>query len=456
MTAPDERADLAEDTSVQGDVRQRTAFTAGTTSRRDGDVATHVRDTHRWRGVVAVAIVAGVVGVVSNRPDVLLLGALGTVFAAYPWMFSAPEPSVTVDRRVDESTPLPGSTVEVTVTVRNDGDRPLYDLRIVDGVPPGLGVVAGTPRLGTALRPGDSDAFSYSVEATVGCHRFDPTTVIARDPSGARAVETTGAPDTEIRCRPSTSAPPLRPEALRHFGQFVSGTSGSGLEFHSLREYVPGDPARRISWSHLARTGSPATVDFLREQRTTVTLVVDAREPSYRGRADGPHAVQTSVEAADAIASPLLRTGNPVGIGTVGRCVSWLPPSTGKRHRIDVRRILTTDPALAPTPCETECDVEAQFNELRSLLPGTAQVLLLSPLLDDRIATFVEKLHSVGVPVSVLSPDVTADATAGQRLATVERQNRIRRIRRGGVPVLDWDTDESLAKTLVKRRGVAP
>lgn len=412
------------------------------------------RPTHRWRGVVGIALLAAAVGLLSTRPSVLLLAGLGTVFAAYPWIAPVPEPTVTVDRRVSESRPIPGDPVEVTVTVRNDGDGTLYDLRVVDGVPPGLAVVEGSPRAGCLLRPGETTTFSYALEPTVGCHRFGPVTVIARDLSGSREITMTATIEMDIRCHKPARRPALRADALRHLGQLTGDSGGSGLEFYALREYLPGDPARHIAWAQYARTGEPATVDFLREQRTRVMLVIDAREAAYRSRPGHAHAVQLSVEAADLISTTLQDAKNPVGVGTIGRRVSWLAPRLGSKHRVDLRRVLTTDPALAPTPPETETDIDSQFRQLCIRLQDASQVLFLSPLVDDAAVAFVCKLDSIGVPVSVVSPDVTDRETAGQRLAGIERRNRLKRIRTDGIPVLDWDPRQSLPKTLARKRRV--
>lgn len=436
------------ETDTTGPADESTGQHSATTASADP------KPTHRWRGIVGVALLSGVAGVVASRPDLLLLAGVGMVFAAYPWITPLPEPALTVDRRVSESRPRPDSTVEVTVTLRNDGDRTLHDLRVIDGVPPGLGVVEGSPRRGCVLRPGETDTFSYSVETAVGCHRFEPATVIVRDLSGSRELETTAPVEMDIRCLKSMEPPALRQDALQYLGRLSSRRGGTGLEFHTLREYLPGDPARRISWAQYARTGEPATVDFMREQRTSVVLVVDARCAAYRGRPGEAHAVQVSIDAADAVASTLLDAGNPVGIGTVGRQMSWLAPGTGSNHRIDIRRLLTTDPALAPTPAESETPVDNQFRQLCTRLNGDCQVLVLSPLLDDDIVSFVCKLDSVGVPVSVLSPDVTSAATPGQRIAGIERVNRIKRVRSDRIPVFDWDAATSLPKALARKRRV--
>lgn len=115
---------------------------------------TERRRTRRWRGVVAVALVAVAAGLLFKRPALLLSGVVGVTFAAYPRLTAPPTVDLAIERRLGDPTPDDGDPVTVTVTVENTSTWPVADLRIVDGVPPMLTVVAGSPRRATVLRPG--------------------------------------------------------------------------------------------------------------------------------------------------------------------------------------------------------------------------------------------------------------------------------------------------------------
>jgi hypothetical protein len=57
--------------------------------------------------------------------------------------------------------------------------------------------------------------------------------------------------------------------------------------------------------------------------------------------------------------------------------------------------------------------------------------------------------------VTVVSPDVTSDATPGARLARVERDNRIHSLREAEIPVVDWTPDQPLGTSIVHAQEVA-
>lgn len=414
-----------------------------------------VHETRRWRGVVAVALAAVAVGIVADRPDVVMLSTLGIVFAAYPGICRTPSVELELERTLDEHAPEAGDRVEVTVTVRNVGDRHLPDLRIVDGVPPALDVCDGSPRHGAALRPGASATFSYSVAAERGKHGFEPTTIVARDPSGGREVETAIRADTEIDCSMEVSAPPLRSRTLDAIGH-VRTSGGSDVEFDRIREYRRGDPMNRIDWNSYARTGEPATVEYRKEEAATVVVLVDARRTAYRGQAGRPHAVAESVSAAQQLVESLAAGRNQVGIAVIGIEFGWLLPGAGRAHVDRAKRMLRNHESLSGIPPGADGDHDAQVEELQRRLSENAQVLVLSPLHDEYMVDTVRRLAAFGHPTSVISPDATGAATVGQRLAGVERRNRLSELRRSGILVVDWQPPTPLAAAISNVTGRQP
>lgn len=404
------------------------------------------RETHRWYGVAAVAFITAGVGAVTSQPGLLLASVVGVAFAAYARSATAPSVELRLERELSEPSPREGEGVEVTVRVVNEGGT-LPDLRLIDGVPPALEVTEGSPRLATALRPGRSATYRYTVEARRGDHRFEPATVITRDASGAIEDETTVSTETSLTCVPALAPTrldvPLRAQTTQYTGPVPTDVGGSGVEFYATREYRPGDAMARVDWNRVARTGELSTVEYRVERSATVVLVVDARHDAYVGGED--HAVERSVEAARELASSLLDAGHRVGVAAIGADDCWLGPNTGAAHTAAIERLLATHPALPPTPPDGAIIVARRVRDLQRRLPGSAQLFLLSPLADDYIATLVARLEAGGNAATVISPDLTADDTPGRRLARVERRARIDRLRGAHVPVLDWDPERPLA-----------
>jgi uncharacterized protein (DUF58 family) len=421
---------------------------------------TEVRSTRRWRGIVGIALFVGAVGILAARPLLLLLGVVGSAFAAYPHLTGTPKVDLTLDRHLGSRSPEHGDAVEVTVTVRNEGSA-LLDLRVVDGVPPMLAVRSGSPRHGAVLRSGEETQWTYSVGADYGRHQFDPATVVARDIAGAREVETTVAADTELEVTESVPEVPLRQQTAGHAGRLVTNQGGAGIEFHQTREYQRGDPMSSIDWRRYARTNQLTTIEFREERTAAVVLCVDADASAYRARnEDEPNAVAFAVAGAEQLLTSLGDARTFVGLAALGREFAWVDPGSGREHRDRVRRELATHPTLRTVP---PSDLDASWVDaeqratLRRRLGPSNQLFLFTPLTDDGVVTTALELEAEGTRVTVVSPNVTTRETAGGRLATVEREGRIRRLRESDVPVVDWDPHEPLGTELLRQqeRGLA-
>jgi len=404
--------------------------------------------TRRWRGILVVVLGAVGLGLLGRRPNLVLLGVVGIVYAVYPWLTGTPDPTLSLDRRLSDWNPAPGETFEVTTTIRNDSGRPLFDVRIVDGVPPALPVVDGTPRHGTAFRAGGSATVRYTVEAREGRHAFDPATVAVRDSSGEHEIEVSIGGDTEIDCRSEVDDAPLRLQTLDAAGRVQAKQGGSGIEFYRTRTYRPGDPMKHIDWNRFARTAELTTIDFREERSAAVVVLVDAREGCYRGGTDEAHAVARCVSAAQQLVEELITSRNRVGLAAFGREDCWFPPDTGRRHRTRAQRLLTDHAAFSLSPPEHTDPIHEQRVTLERRLPRNAQVIFCTPLLDDDAVDVARRLDADGHAVSVVSPDVTETGSPGRDLVRLERDLRMGQLRRAEVPVVDWGRGEQLAVAL--------
>ena len=419
-----------------------TQLTGGTSVRRR---------TRHWAGVSVVVLACLAVGLLLEEPGVLLASVVAVGYAAYAR--AGPQTSVELSaaRSVSDDEPDPGDDVTVTVTVTNEGGF-CPDLRIVDGVPESLAVTDGSPRSGVRLREGGSVTLSYTVQARQGTHEFGPTQVIARSLSNATEQELLFDAETSITAvpspRPVQEAVPLRRQPTQYAGRAPTDSGGEGVEFHTVREYKPGDSMARIDWNRRARTGELTTLEFRRERATRVVLLVDARSSARVGHDPlATDAVERSIGAAQRLFPTLLAEGHQVGIAAFGPQECFLAPDTGTSHRQRGQNLLATDPAFRAGSGPDQ-KRRIWVRQLRKRLPGNTQLVLFSPLLDGRTVRVVRTLEAYGYPVTVVSPDPTATGTPGQRLLRTRRRLLVTDLRQTGVPVLDWAPGTPLEEIL--------
>ena len=440
---------------IPDDVEQ-TAIAPDESHEDAGMVPGDRRETNHWVGIGFVVLVCLGVGTLTRNPGILLGSIVGIGYAAYARSTPVGTVDLAIERSVSQTEPQPGETVEVTLTVRNEGRLPLPDLRIVDGVPEALAVSEGSPRCGTVLRGGDSVTLSYTITARRGTHEFGPALALVRNLPGSVEQDLYLTDPTTITCRPTVQPLqepiPLRNQATPYTGQVETDDGGTGVEFQSVREYHPGDSLTRIDWNRRARTGELTTVEFREERAATVVILVDCRRSAYVGPTEtAATAVEQAVSGAERSFTRLLADGNQVGIATVGVADRWLEPGTGSSHRHEGTGLLDTVPL-----CESDRDSDAGetplwSHELGRRLPESAQILAFTPLSEPRTLFDLQQFEAHGHSVTVVSPDPTAERTASQRLAGLRRSVTVTDLRQSGIPVFEWTWNQPLETVLTNR-----
>ena len=434
-------------------VFRETASSRGATGRRQSDDSlSHVLDAGpRWDAGLTVALLCGAAGILLENAAVFLSAVVGFGYAAYRYGARPPDLDVSVERAVAERSPAPSEPFEVAVTVTNEGDRSLADLRVVDGVPERLAVASGSPRHCTGLRPGETETYTYTLRARRGTHEFGETTLIARNVSGSVERREAVSLDATVTCETHADEVPLPARTSAYPGHVTTDSGGEGVEFYATREYQPGDPLSRVDWKRYARTRELTTVEFRETRAATVVVVVDVRAPSHVVRREGePDAVELGGYAAERLADALLGRNNRVGLSIFGPPEEYLEPAGGDEQAARIRAALEAAPAAPEGTTNLFSDrrrnraTESRFDTLRKRLPDAAQVLFLSPMLDEMAVELVRRFAAYGHPVTVVSPDVTSTGTPGGTVEGIERADRLAEVRGGGVEVIDWSPDEPI------------
>jgi len=104
---------------------------------------------------------------------------------------------------------------------------------------------------------------------------------------------------------------------------------GEGREFESMRDYVPGDEQRHISWTATARRSKLTTRQYQIERDQTIIIALDAGR-LMTGRIGDETKFDTAIHASLALMSAASRGGDNCGLVVFGRNVKrFLPPKKG-------------------------------------------------------------------------------------------------------------------------------
>lgn len=230
-------------------------------------------------------------------------------------------------------------------------------------------------------------------------------------------------------------------------GSEVARSTGEGIEYADIREYVPGDRVRAINWRASARKGSLVVSERHPERNTDVVLFVDSFADVRGG---GRSTLDDAVRAAAAVASLYLERRDRVGLVTFGGIMSWLRPGMGvvQRYRL-VETLLET--GVEPTYTWRDVNVIPA-----RILPPKSLVVALTPLVDHRFVTALEDLRGRGFDLVVIEIDPVRLVEPGRgerdrlayRLWLLEREVRRARLERLGVGIARWKDEVPLEAAL--------
>lgn len=415
----------------------------------------------RWRGAVAATLVLASAGIWDGNGTLLLAAAIPLAYLAYGSVSTVQVPDdLSLSRVIEPSPAPPGRPVTISLSVTNDTDRTLSDVRVVDRVPEDLAVLDGSPRAGVALDAGETRQVEYTVVARRGEYDFDPPRVRVRGASTGTIATAERPPsgDDRLACRLDADAPPLDDRGADRVGRRVSDDPGEGITFHSTREYRTDDPADRIDWRQYAKQGTLATVNYNEWVSTTVVLVLDARRPCHVAAGPGrPTAVELGAYAATRALTALLRSGHEVAVAVVGLDgdgpggLAWLPAGTGYAQQTRAVELFreavesgggTRAKNQGQNGAENSDDVDAdstrQFRDVVESAGRRSQFVLVSPALDDGTVDALETWAAFDRPRILLSPDVVSANTVSGQYEAVERRTRLARCQATGARTIDW------------------
>ncbi|WP_020574241.1 DUF58 domain-containing protein [Actinopolymorpha alba] len=397
--------------------------------------------------------------VVTGRVDLAVLAAPFVLGAALA-LRSRPRRPPTVAMSTRQESLVEGDELYVDVVVHNSGEA-AYDLALVRvgdagvGIPPGLGDQGGWPAIAAPVRAAEQARVTLHGETRAWGWQTLP-------PARVRAV----ACGALLESRPATSEP-LRvkvfprdepfeagetmPNAAGLVGAHRSRMYGDGGELAGIRQYAPGDRLRRIDWRASLRTRELHVAHTLSDRDAELVLLLDVLHSV---------GVDRAARAAAGIARHYLGRGDRVRLLEYGGRNRALRVGSGTRHYL-----LALEWLLALTPGEGPHDpVEGILR--RHLLPSSALLVVLTPLVDARSVAMVARFARTGRPVVAIDtlPESARPANTSPwsevayQMWRMERRTTIARLLEHGVPTVAWAGKGSLDHVLrdMARMAAAP
>jgi len=362
-------------------------------------------------------------------------------------------PNVKIRRETTSDNIFEDGTMSVKFIIKNTG-LGIGFVEIYDSLPPQARIIKGSNYTLLYMKPWQEVSFEYSLKLPLrGHYHLGPVKMRVKDAFdlfyNERLEESIHSfsvfPQVEVlEDQVITSR---SPKLLS--GAMPLNVIGTGTEFYSLREFVPGDSLRSVNWKALAKKGKMMVNETVREDVMDVILLVDAREVSaVGGGRDTP--LEMSCRAAATYAKQLLDERNNVALMVYGDSIDRVDLDRGEHHLF---KILT---ALSSAKPQGNLKLELVMKDLLPHIPSGSPIILFSSLDDDHtIAEAFTSTISRGFTITTISPSSLDFEERMKRIpveplliAKIERDNMISELRSFGLQVGDWKYGDNVNTAL--------
>ena len=288
---------------------------------------------------------------------------------------------LSVERKFDGRFYIGGET-KVRIEVSNNSPRRLR-LRVKDEYPPRMRITS--PREAEMVLPAHtSAALVYgAIPPRRGRFEFGRVAVRARTRWGLAWREDMVGETASVKVYPNVRR--AREAELKALGarslvaaQRRAAWRGEGRDFESLREYVPGDELRHVSWSATARRGKLTTRQYQIERDQPIVIALDAGR-LMTARIEQESKFDSAIHAALALMTAAARAGDLAGVVVFGRRVrSFVPPDKGREQ---VEAVLEALHAVEPELIEPSYTRAFQF--IAANCKRRSLVVVLTDLVDE-------------------------------------------------------------------------
>ncbi len=405
--------------------------------------------------IVAFAIASIILGVWLRSGSLIAVSLPMIIYLVVSiTMFRDPDYSLDIYRTIDETRVMTGDDISVKVHISNTGQS-IQCLEIEDILPDFVSLSEGSNRAIVTLKEDEDFVLEYRINCPFrGRFKYLGVRIKARDFMDFYSNEVEVKVQTEfsvISEIESSKGLKIAPRKTRNWiGMIKARRVGVGTEFFGIREYVAGDELRKINWKASARRDSIMTNEFESECSGDVTIMLDARTETNVGNIED-NTVEHGVRAASTIASHILMDKNRVGLIVLRDIIDEVYPAFGKRqyYRIS-EKLMDVQPGGSMPFDDARWMVTKYF-------PLESQIIVITPLVDDKIVLSIADLCARGYDVVVVSPspilvekgiiEDSPELELAIGLKRLERQNLISELYRYA-RVVNWDPSEPLAKAL--------
>lgn len=343
------------------------------TRRQDEDGSVELRLTAWWPFALLLALIALMIALPARVWVVAFAGLATAVVLSAIWALLGAR-HVHFERRIRHTWVQVGDLLEEVLTLDNATPFPLLAAEIIDHSDlPGYSI-GGIRAIESSCR---GQWREHGISQRRGLFRLGPTTLRFGDPLGLFSITCHYPYSREVLVFPPvlhdlgiTPQPGGGHGAALSRRRSLAETAAVG----GVRDYIPGDPIRRIHWPLTVRHQAFLVKEFDREMGGDTWLVLDLHRGVHVGE-DEQSTLEYAIIWAASWAWHLLREGKGAGLLTYAPARILIPPLRGTGHLWTILR------ALAPAAAETGIPLTELLREIRQYRQHGDALVVITPSL---------------------------------------------------------------------------
>ncbi len=411
------------------------------------------RWTRKAIGWTTMGVLALMFGLWREDYQVVALGIVMALFLLVAYARRAP--TIIARRRPSHLRVLEGDMYDMGFSVGAEGGWADV-VEVNDSVPGYMRLGEGSNHMVLPLYKGEMRRPAYSLECPLrGAYRIGPMDLRASDAPGFFDKEFSVRDTHEVDVVPlyvELRSLDLTSRALKYnMGPVTVNELGRSTDFYSIRQYIKGDPYRKINWKASARYRKLMINEDEKETLSDCAIFVDSRSLAATGTPlENLH--ELALRSTLGLSRTLVAGKNRVMVVTYNDSVNIVPPGLGSAHNRVVQAM------LVETVAQGSLTFDWAAGYARPFLKPRSDVVVFSPLVSDMtfypaILGLIRSGHRVVVVTSPIEDfeELATDAPGARALLTgLQRTTNVAELESAGVNVIEADPDEPQLSIMVR------
>jgi uncharacterized protein (DUF58 family) len=403
--------------------------------------------------IVFLGVLSFFFGLIFADFQLVILAIL--IFTFFLLVAVMPKPAVTVNREVSNTSMFEADELKVRMKLKKV--RPGFGtIEVFDRIPEYVVLKSGLNHI--IYNPTPYETLEYQIKFPLrGYYSVGPTRVRTADHFNIFYSELEKQKKEPISIFPhARGLKELRFKSKKNIhypGEFLTVQAGASTEFYHIREYIKGDPFKKINWKVYARKRELMINEYEKENICDTLIFLDARSINNIGSTT-ENTLEYSIRIALAVSNFLILRRNQVGIVVYNDRITMLPPKPGMRQLNEILSFLTGVYAKGWE------EINSALDYAKPYLKSKTTVIIISNLeYDPSFLKAMQMLAALDFRVIIISPsslDFELKATPTPytgpqeklELFRLGRKNFISELTNLGVAVLHYMPEDSVDEIL--------